>query len=267
MIWQMWAITASIAAAGCFCRLIRLERKNIKFHKSFNMFRAEFGHEVKTPLNGIIGFGELLQDDDLPVEERKQYIRDLNLSAQALLKLVNDLLDCAKYNLGKIQFFPCRTDFPQLCNELPVILEILLQEKNLKLVIELPDDLPPLYIDPTKIRQILVNLVGNSIKFSAKGTIIIRGEFHVTNHTHGTLILQVTDAGRGISEEYQKKIFEPFVQEKHEDFAIGNGVGLGLAITLKIIKLMKGQIRLKSEIGKGSCFTVTLPEIEYDSSR
>lgn len=267
MMWQIWAIVISAMAAGCFCRLIWVERKNSRFRKALNMFHAELGHEIKTPLNGIIGFSDLLQDHELPDETRMQYIRDLNLSAQTLLKLVNNLLDYTKYNLGKMRLCPCRTDFPQLCNELPVILEILLQEKNLKLAIELSEDWSPLYIDPTKVRQILVNLVGNAIKFSANGTIIIRGEFHVTSSTHGTLVLQVTDAGRGISEEYQKKIFEPFVQEKHEDFAIGNGIGLGLAITMKIIKLMKGQIRLKSEIGKGSCFTVTLPEIEYDSSQ
>ena len=265
MIWQMWAIAASIIAAGGFCLLIRLERKNLKFRKSLDMFHAEFGHEIKTPLNGIIGFSELLQDDGLPVEERKQYIRNLNLSAQTLLKLVSDLLDCAKYNLGKTQLHPVRTDLRQLCGELPVILEALLQERDLRLAVELPDDLPPLYIDAIKIHQILINLVGNAIKFSAGGTIRIRGEFHRTNSIYGMLVLQVIDTGRGISNEYQKSIFDPFVQENRGDFGAGNGVGLGLAITMKIIKLMKGKIRLKSETGKGSCFTITLPKINYDS--
>lgn len=267
MIWQIGAIVAFLAVAGCFCQFIWFELKNIKLRKNINMFHAEFGHEIKTPLNGIIGFSELLQDDELPIDERKQYIQNLNLSAKILLKLVNDLLDCAKYNLGKMQLRSTRTDFQQLCGELPDILGAFLKEKNLNLAIELPDDLPPLYIDAVKVRQVLINLVGNSVKFSANGTIHIRGTFHVTNSLHGELVLQVIDEGRGISAEYQKKVFEPFIQEKRGDFAAGDGVGLGLAITVKIIKLMKGQIRLKSEPDKGSCFTITLPKVKYDSPR
>ncbi len=241
---------------------LRRERKLRRRNEKLIMFYASLGHELKTPLNAILGFAELLQSGGVEREEQQQFARNIGLSAHTLLDMVNRMLDCAKLNAGQMQCRRRPTDLAALVRELPVLLGPLLQEKNLRLEIDFPDRLPQLELDPELIRRILVNLLGNAIKFSDRGDILLRGSFQAADRTGGRLVLNVIDNGPGISRKYRRKIFDPFVRD-HRHAGSGSGTGLGLYITMQLVKLMDGVIELQSETGKGCCFTVTFPDIKY----
>lgn len=261
MEWRILAASGLLAALGSFWWAFRYKHRLKRHAKEEALFYAMLGHELKTPLNGIIGFAELLQYGDANAEEQKQYARDIGLSAHILLTLINNMLDCAKLNAGQIQIQPRPTRLDDLAAELPLLLNPLLLEKNLRLKIELPDNLPLLRIDPERVRQILLNLIGNAIKFSKDGVIAIQAGWTPSENHRGRLTLKVSDQGQGIPPEYQKIIFEPFVQQRQHSAA---GTGLGLFISMQLVKRMNGSIELESEVGKGSCFTITLPETVYD---
>lgn len=260
MIGKLLAASGALATLGGLVWMLWQKRRLDRKHQAQILFYATLGHELKTPLNGIIGFVELLQSDGLADAERRQFLRNVDFSARTLLAMINNLLDCAKLHAGHMQLHVRPTDLAKLIHELPALLHPLLLEKRLRLEIDLPPDLPMLQLDGDRLRQILLNLIGNAIKFSDHGVIMVRGAFQEAASLPGRLTLQVIDHGRGIRQEYRKKIFEPFVQQR-QDAARGNGTGLGLFITLRLVQLMEGSIELESEPGQGSCFTVTLPVV------
>jgi two-component system sensor histidine kinase EvgS len=177
------------------------------------------------------------------------------------LTMINNMLDCSKLNEGQLPLQPRPTDLAVFTSELSMLLTPLLQEKNLRLEIDQPTALPRLNIDPGRTRQILLNRIGNAIKYSDGSLITLAVLWKTAENRRGCLTLKVSDQGQGIPREEQKRIFEPFVQQQQHS---GAGTGLGLFITMRLVKLMNGSIELKSESGKGSCFTVTPPEIAYD---
>ncbi len=263
MIWKLLALSELLMMLGMFYWFLRSRRQSKQTSQDLALFYASLGHELKTPLNGIIGFSELLQAEGFTAEERRQFAKDIAFSANTLLSMIHHILDYAKFNSGQMQIHPRPTDLAGLFQEIPRLLDPLLTEKKLQLKIELAEDLPHLEIDPERIRQILLNLIGNAIKFSDNGTITLRGIFQTDQKTCGRLTIQVQDQGQGISEAYRKKIFDPFIQQKSHS-AAGLGSGLGLFITRSLIQLMNGMIELESELGKGSRFTVVLPEVPYE---
>lgn len=261
MEWKILAASGILVALGSFCWTFLRERRLKRWQKEQTLFYAVLGHELKTPLNGIIGFAELLQYTTSNSDEQKQYAHNIGLSANIMLTLINNMLDCAKLNAGQLQIHPRLTNLADLSAELTLLLNPLLLEKNLRLNIDLPAVLPLLCIDPERIRQILLNLIGNAIKFSKNSVIGMQVRWKPAENHRGCLTLKVSDQGQGISPEYKKKIFEPFVQQRQHSVT---GTGLGLFITMKLVKRMNGSIELESELGKGSCFTVTFPEVVYD---
>ncbi len=230
--------------------------------KSF--FFATMSHELRTPLNAVIGFSELLQNSELAREEQEEYLKSINLAGNSLLYLINDILDLSKLEADQMVLVPQETDVGALLKELKSVFNYKVRTQNLYFDLILPEDLPLLKLDSLRLRQVLLNLIGNAVKFTPEGGIIVRVNFQPTGNSNGTLTLSVKDTGIGIRKEAQEKIFEPFIQQDAlRDSHAYKGSGLGLAITKRLINCMNGTISLESDIGKGCDFVVELRDISY----
>ena len=243
-------------------QLSRDEAKQAEKAKSY--FLATMSHEIRTPLNAVIGFSEILKDGTLPPETQKSYLNDISVAGNALLSLINDVLDLSKLESGQMVFTPVETDFPALVKEVSMIFQQCFRDKKLKNIIRI-NPMPTLLIDKLRMRQILFNLVGNAVKFTEHGHIEFSGSFTPVGDSSGTLCFSIADTGCGISEEDRKRLFQPFVQSNaiRGTQTAHNGTGLGLAIIRRMLERLNGEITLKSEPGKGSTFTVTMREIGY----
>ncbi len=224
-------------------------------------FLANMSHELRTPLNSIIGFSELLEDVDTLNDRQQRYFTNIRKSGRMLLDLINNILDLAKLEAGKMEPTPTEFSLPQLASNLCDMVRPLAEKKNIQLALNAPADMPVVFQDQIKVRQILTNLVSNAIKFTPEGgRINIDLERTVMNQ----LNMKVSDTGVGIAESDQGIIFEKFRQGPA---AVGDnaltreisGTGLGLSIVRELCILLGGNVELESEIGKGSIFMVTLP--------
>ncbi len=235
-----------------------------KAEKAKTYFLATLSHEIRTPLNAVIGFTEILKDNNLPEQERQDYLKDIAVSGNALLDLINDILDISKLESGQMTFSNTEIQFPMLVDEICTIFLAKLQEKKLQCLVEIKS-MPHLVTDKQRIRQILFNLIGNAVKFTTTGTITISGEFCPESSDTGRLSFSVKDTGCGIKQEEQESIFRPFVQSTTQrgTQAANNGTGLGLAIVRRMLERMNGSISLISEFGKGSLFTVVIHKVPF----
>ncbi len=227
-----------------------------------SLFLATMSHEIRTPLNAIIGFSELLQSDTMNSDERKEYLQSINLAGNALLGLINDILDLSKLEAGKTQLKPAPGDLYSLCREIATLFRHQIQEKNLTFELKISADLPMLWLDIRCLRQILLNIFGNAVKFTEKGRVSLDVDYQPGNGDFGILNLGISDTGIGISNAVQEKIFEPFVQEQIRGSRSEKGSGLGLAIANRLAQLMGGTMTVNSKIGEGSTFIIRLPEIQ-----
>lgn len=266
MVWKILAVSGGVLAFACMIVSFFRERKIEKKRKEYTAFFAALTHELRTPLNAIIGFTELLAFDDNSKEEQKKFISDISLSANTLLEMINRLLDYARLDVGKMLMHTDFIDMKQLISDIEIMLNPLLAEKNLTLKLDLSGDFPFIETDPERMRQILLNLLGNAIKFSENSTVILHCSFKKKISSHGTLTIKVEDKGQGIAKKDHKRIFDPFTQQDRHSKQ-GAGSGLGLAIVARIIKLMRGNISLESDIGKGAIFTIHLPDVKYISQK
>jgi signal transduction histidine kinase len=220
-------------------------------------FLARMSHDVRTPLNAIIGFSELLQDGKLgPVTEaQREYLGDVLTSAQHLLHLINDVLDLSKVEAGKMVFHPRNVELADLVHEVAASLRPLFGEKRLGLAIEIHESLRSVAIDPARLKQVLYNLLSNSIKFTPhEGHVALR----VQPEGSDAFRLEVEDNGIGIREEDLGKLFVEF-QQVHSTTAQQPGTGLGLSITKRIVEAQGGKVGVHSRYGKGSVFFAVLP--------
>ncbi|MDI9401861.1 MAG: PAS domain-containing protein [Limisphaerales bacterium] len=228
-------------------------------------FLATMSHELRTPLNAVIGFSELLQTSVLSDEQQKDYLQSIHVAGNALLSLINDVLDLSKIEADQTQITPRKTALILLMDEIEAIFRKKAEAKGLALEVYCPPELPMLYLDILRLRQILLNLTGNAIKFTHEGKVKLRVDFQETDDTYGALRLIVADTGIGVKKEYQEKIFEPFVQQ---DSIRGGrtyeGTGLGLPISQRLAQKMGGELLLESEEDKGSTFTILLERVQYE---
>ncbi len=227
-----------------------------------SIFLANVSHELRTPLNAIIGYSEMLQDElgDAQEVDKEQFGLDLDkivMSGRQLLTLINDILDLSKIETGKMSLH-CETFQPgQIIDQVCESLAPLLGEKQNRLDVANMDDLPTLYNDATKFRQIFTNLLSNACKFTEEGLITVTAR--KIPERSGWLEFAVRDTGIGMDEEQQSRVFEAFVQADSSTSANYGGTGLGLAISRDFCELMGGSITVDSEQGVGSTFTVVLP--------
>ena len=235
--------------------------------KAKSFFIASVSHEIRTPLNSVIGFAELLRDGGVSKERQKEYLDAISTSANALLMLINDVLDLSKLEANQMKILTAFTDFNALCREVMLIFTFRARENGNQLVSDVPEDLPELDVDNIRIRQILINLLGNAVKFTKDGTITLHAAFvpDPGPADTGTLRFSVSDTGIGISEEDQKKLMEPFVQlsRLRGTNAVNNGTGLGLSISKRLAVCMNGELTCTSKVGEGSTFSVTLHSVRY----
>ncbi len=222
-------------------------------------FIASVSHEIRTPLNAVIGFAELLLKTKVSGEEAKEYLGNIAFSGNALLQLINDVLDLSRLEAGQMEILPEPCGFGELARSVLKVFEPQASEKKIALRAEIPE-LPVMELDKLRIRQILFNLIGNAVKFTPSGTVTLRAGFQPGADGTGALEFSVSDTGIGISEADKSRLMEPFVQlsRMRGTNSASNGTGLGLSICRRLIEKMGGTIRIESTPGKGSTFFVTL---------
>ncbi|MDD3153965.1 MAG: ATP-binding protein [Victivallaceae bacterium] len=232
--------------------------------KAKSNFLATMSHEIRTPLNAVIGFSEILKDGTLPVQTQKSYLNNISVAGNALLSLINDVLDLSKLESGQMVFTPTETDFSALIQEVMTIFQQRIRDKKLECILSM-QPMPTLLLDKIRMRQILFNLIGNAVKFTDSGHIELKSTFVPDKEATGTLCFSLTDTGCGISPEDQKRLFQPFVQSNaiRGTQVAKNGTGLGLAIIRRLLDRLHGDIQLQSTPGKGSTFSVVMHEIGY----
>lgn len=223
-------------------------------NRAKSLFFSSVSHDIRTPLNAILGFSELLEQGVSDESERKRFISSIRSSGKVLARLVDDILDLSKLESGKLEIIEEPTDVPALVHEVVAACEIATAHKSLVLKSEV-DKIPVVSLDPHRVRQILFNLLSNACKYTEHGTITVNVHWH-----DGTLSFSVVDTGVGISEENIANILQPFVQVVDRNNR--NGTGLGLPICNKLAKLMGGELTIESKVGVGSKFTVTLRDVK-----
>jgi len=231
--------------------------------KSKSEFLANMSHEIRTPMNSIIGFSELLSKM-IKDPIQKNYLDSIQTGGKALMAIINDILDLSKIEAGKFQIEKENINPVNLFNEMYTMFNAKINQKNLSFIIDIDKNLPKvIIIDSVRVRQILLNIIGNAIKFTNTGTISlkVKNEFINKEKTILNLKIIITDTGRGIPKEFQEKIFQAFEQTSADDAKIFAGTGLGLAICSKLVKLMDGTIEVQSEVQKGSKFIINLYNI------
>lgn len=244
-------------------KIVELSERNIELFRANKIkgeFLANISHEFRTPLNAILGFAEILREKGaiLRDEKGRKYTEHIIAAGQNLLKMVNDLLDLAKTEAGKMKLHIENTTIQEICRGIVAPFATITRKKKIKVRLSAGDNIPPLSTDAGKVRQIIYNFLSNAVKFTPEQG---RIEIRVSMHDEKTVRIAVSDTGCGIAEEDREKIFEKFRQADGSLTRESTGSGLGLAISKDLAALLAGSIGLESEAGKGSTFWVDIPVI------
>jgi signal transduction histidine kinase/ActR/RegA family two-component response regulator len=223
-----------------------------------SQFLSTMSHEIRTPMNAVIGFTHLLLQLD-PRPEQMEYLKLLKFSAENLLVLINDILDFSKIEAGKIEFEEADFMIKDLVSNIRQALLQKADEKNIQLKLLVDSDLPDMVKgDPVRLGQILTNLISNAVKFTNEGKVTIMASLHNKLNDHIIIDFEVADTGIGIPADKLENIFESFTQAASDTTRKFGGTGLGLTITKRLLELMGSEIKVKSELGKGSVFSFRL---------
>jgi signal transduction histidine kinase/DNA-binding response OmpR family regulator len=272
-IWTSLAVFSAIVVAGVlYIRLLSAQRRALMAaraeeeaaSRAKDQFLANMSHELRTPLHAILGYAELMRERPLPDPDRREALTTIARSGRHLLDLINDLLDLSRIRYGRLELHLSPVPLPALLEEITAMVRVDAERKGLKFVLETPGDLQALVeADGKRLRQILLNLLGNAIKFTAAGQVTLTVQTFPVGAERIDLRVWVKDTGVGIAPEDAIRIFSPFEQaepgRKRE-----SGVGLGLAISQELVHLMGGNIQVESRPGGGSSFhfSVALPIVQ-----
>ena len=230
-------------------------------NESKSRFLANMSHDIRTPLNAVLGFSQLLEERELD-EESKIYIKRIRKSSISLLELINDILDLSKVEAGKLSLQYKSISVKRLFDELEQVFSLKAESKGLNFSIQVDPELPDFVsLDGSRLRQVLVNFLSNAFKFTEKGGVTLSASWNKEADDSGNLQIVVSDSGIGIPADQHELIFSAFEQVSGQDHEKYGGTGLGLAICLRIIQMMKGKIHLESEEGQGSKFIIDLPDV------
>jgi signal transduction histidine kinase len=232
-------------------------------NRAKNDFLAVMSHELRTPLNAIIGYGSLLRDGipDPATPGQRQQLERIGASAKHLLALIDEVLTLSRLELGRERITPARVGIASLCEEAAAMMEPEASRKGLALTLHLPEPVYTMTTDAGKLRQALVNLIGNAVKFTDRGEVQVRawGE-----DMGSVIVFEVEDTGLGISAEHLPMIFDAFWQVDQAPTRRVGGTGLGLHVTRRLIRLLGGDVVARSVLGEGSCFTIRLPRAYWE---
>ncbi|MDR2599384.1 MAG: response regulator [Oscillospiraceae bacterium] len=231
-------------------------------NRSKSSFLASMSHEIRTPMNSIIGMLELLTHEGLNGRQ-SNYVNAITHSATSLLTIINDLLDMSKIEAGKMELIPVDYDFLVFTDHVYSMFTYVAKEKGLDFILDIDDNIPHyLFGDDVRLRQIIINVLGNAVKFTEKGSVHLKVYCKSDN-----LVFEIADTGKGIKQDDLKNLFNAFTQV---DALVNRkviGTGLGLSICQSFIEMMNGKIEVKSDYGKGSVFTVTIPLIKGSADK
>ena len=244
-------LTLALERHSAATRLKAERDRVVEAEKTRSYFFSSVSHDIRTPLNAIIGFSELLQAGGVPPEEAKQALKMIVTSGKTLLQLVNDVLDLSQMDLGKLEFRLEPTDVGELVRDLLPMFHQMMKEKSQTVVMEIPE-LPLLMLDPHRFRQLMFNLIGNAVKYAGPCTISVSLAYEGEK-----LKLTVADNGRGVLEEKAKLLMQPFVQADIKNRS--DGSGLGLAICRRLLEIVHGTISIDTAPGKGFAVRVEAP--------
>jgi K+-sensing histidine kinase KdpD len=217
-------------------------------------FLANMSHEIRTPMNGVIGTLQLLSDTKLGAVQR-EYVDTAHKSAHSLLTILNDILDLSKIEAGKLNIELIPFDLREIVSELITLHSMTAEEKVIQLYADIDEQLPQVLIgDPTRVRQILANLISNALKFTEKGHVVVKISVVSSDDQYADIRMEVEDTGVGIREEIKDKLFNEFTQADGSTTRKYGGTGLGLAIVKQLVEMMHGHFGVESVPGEGSTF-------------
>jgi len=248
--------------------LEKAKKKAEEVSKAKSNFLANMSHEIRTPLNGVIGFAELLRNTNLSLLQ-KEYVENVFSSAHSLLEIINDILDFSKIEAGKIELEIIKSNIKEIAENVIDIIKLQAHQKKLELLLNIYSDIPDyVYIDPLRIKQILLNLMSNAIKFTKSGEIELKISFNPLNENKGEFLFSVRDTGIGITIEQSKKLFQAFSQADSSTTRKYGGTGLGLIISNLLAEKMGSKIEFQSSSKNGTTFFFNiLTEYEKASNK
>lgn len=220
-------------------------------------FLSTMSHEIRTPLNAIIGLSHILTESN-PKEEQRENLEALTYSGNLLLSLLNNVLDFSKMEVHEMKLDPVPTDLSKAMRQIQKVHEPNAERKNIAISINVPNDLPTVWLDVVRFNQVANNLISNAIKFTDKGEVFVKMSVQNQDEQYLEILTEVVDSGIGIPKNMQAEVFEAFAQAGSDTERLYGGTGLGLPIVQKIVESMGSQIELESETGKGSRFFFTL---------
>lgn len=239
--------------------LKKAKNKAERMSRTKGEFLANMSHEIRTPMNGVIGTLQLLEDTPL-TESQHEYVSVAYKSADALLSILNDILDLSKIEAGKLEFESIPFDLREIVNDVVVLHALKAEQTGIYLKSEIDEAVPARVVgDPTRVRQVLVNLISNAMKFTSAGGVVVRLKLKLRDEKEALIRIEVEDTGVGIPTSKHQKLFMAFSQADGSTTRKHGGTGLGLAIVRQLVEMMHGNLGIESEVGKGSKFWFVLP--------